>query len=178
MLLLYCADRVIHTHTIRYQEIRIPRIWGRGSVLMLFWREELEQTRNPPNSCWQGGGAGTQSFCVVAQPSDSTLPGCAASTSSPSPQSSRSQPTILKGGKNNKLLKIIKKYHRKIVIITPGELRFASDHRAPPTFRCALPFRFLRALPHLSHLPYLHPSHPLDLPAEKLHCRRCLAMAV
>lgn len=136
-------------------------------MLMLFWREELEQTRDP-QLLLAGRGSGYPIVLRVAQPSDSTLMFC--SRGVPHHLFPFHPPVLAKpanhpeGGKNNKLLEIVKKYHRKIVIIHRESYGSPPITVLPPTFCCALPFRFLRALPHPS---YLHPSHPLDLPAEK-----------
>lgn len=145
-----------------------PEDLGEGFSVDVVLEGGAGANQRPPNSCWQGGGAGTQSFCVslsLATPHSCSVPGVCRITSSPSPPPVLAKPANHpEGGKNNKLLEIVKKYHRKIVIIHRESYGSPPITVLPPTFCCALPFRFLRALPHPS---YLHPSHPLDLPAEK-----------
>lgn len=117
-----------------------PEDLWRGSVLMLFWREELEQTRNPPSSCWQGGGAAIQSLLSpTTPPSWSVSRVCRIIF-----PVSQNQPTIQKVGKTI----IVKKYYRKIVIIHHRESCSSSPIVVPPP-------HFAAHSPFASFAPYL-----------------------
>lgn len=159
VFMLCCADRVI-----RYQEIP-SRGSGEGFSVDVVLEGGAGANQKPPKLLLAGRGSG---YPIVAQPSDSTLMVSSRGVPHHLPPVSQNQPTIQEGGKNNNCRKISSENSNNT---PPGELQFVSNRRAPPTFCCALPFRFLCALPRSPYLPYPHP--PLDLPAEN-----CIVVAL